>query len=66
MDGFHPSLLGSVIAAYSTWHAITGHSPVGLPPFIEGPDVERITLPPELAALVQQAVVEAQNLHGRP
>jgi hypothetical protein len=65
-DGFHPSLLGSVIAAYSTWHAITGRSPVGLPPFIEGPDVERITMPPELAALVQQAVVEAQDLHGRP
>lgn len=66
LDGFHPSLLGSVIAAYSTWHAITGRSPVGLPPVIESPGVERITLPPELAALVQQAVVEAQDLHGRP
>jgi hypothetical protein len=27
--------------------------------------VERITLTPELAALVQQAVVEAQAAHGR-
>lgn len=65
LDGFHPSLLGSVIAAYSTWHAISGRSPVGLPHVIESPDVERITLPPELADLVQQAVVEAQALHGR-
>jgi hypothetical protein len=66
IDGFHPSLLGSVIAAYSTWHAITGRSPVGLPPEIESPDVERITLAPELAALVQQAVAEAESEHGRP
>jgi hypothetical protein len=66
IDGFHPSLLGSVIAAYSTWHAITGRSPVGLPPVIESPDVERITLTPELAAVVQQAVAEAESEHGRP
>ncbi|MGH7567291.1 MAG: hypothetical protein ACREK2_10720 [Gemmatimonadota bacterium] len=66
VDGFHPSLLGSVIAAHSAWHAVTGRSPIGLPREIESPDVERITMPPELAALVQQAVVEAQDLHGRP
>ena len=65
-DGFHPSLLGSVIAAYSVWHAITGRSPIGLPPEIESPDVERITMSAELAALVQQAVVEAQAEHGSP
>ena len=66
VDGFHPSLLGSVIAAYSVWHAITGRSPIGLPSEIESPDVERITMPAELAALVQQAVVEAQAEHGSP
>jgi hypothetical protein len=66
IDGFHPSLLGSVIAAYTVWHAVTGRSPVGLPPSIEGPGVPRITLTPALAAQVQAAVVEAQARHGRP
>jgi hypothetical protein len=64
VDGFHPSLLGSVIAAYSTWTAITGRSPVGLPGVIESPEVERITLTPELAALVQASVAEADANHG--
>lgn len=64
VDGFHPSLLGSVIVAYSAWHAITGRSPVGLPATIESPEVERITLTPELAALVQASVAEANADHG--
>jgi hypothetical protein len=63
-DGFHPSLLGSVIAAYSIWHALTERSPVGLPPTIESDRVERITMSAELAGLVQQAVAEAQTEHG--
>lgn len=66
IDGFHPSLLGSVVVAYSIWHAVGGRTPVGLPPEIESPSVERITMPVPLAALVQQAVVEAQAAHGRP
>jgi hypothetical protein len=65
IDGFHPSLLGTVIVAYSVWHGIAGRSPVGLPPVIQSENVERIMLTPELAALVQQAVVEAQTAHGR-
>jgi len=65
VDGFHPSLLGTVIAAYSVWHSVTGRSPIGLPAAIESEDVERITMSSELAALVQQAVAEAQAAHGR-
>ena len=65
-DGFHPSLLGSVVVAYAVWHAVGGRTPVGLPPEIESPAVEKITMPSGLAALVQQAVVEAQDAHGRP
>ncbi len=65
-DGFHPNLLGSVVVAYAVWHAIGGRTPVGLPPEIESPEVERITMPAVLAALVQLAVVEAQAAHGRP
>lgn len=63
-DGFHPSLLGSVIAAYAIWHALTERTPVGLPPTIESDRVERITMSAALAALVQQAVAEAQAEHG--
>ncbi|HET6361913.1 MAG TPA: hypothetical protein VFH11_07630 [Gemmatimonadota bacterium] len=66
IDGFHPSLLGSVVVAYAVWHAVGGRTPVGLPPEIESQEVERITMPAALAALVQQAVVEAQAAHGRP
>lgn len=66
IDGFHPSLLGSVVVAYAVWHAIGGRTPVGLPPEIESPEVEKITMPAALAALVQQAVVDAQDAHGRP
>src|SRR5688500_5929345 len=65
-DGFHPSPLGSVVVAYAVWHAVGGRTPVGLPPEIESPAVEKITMPSGLAALVQQAVVEAQDAHGRP
>ena len=65
-DGFHPNLLGSVVVAYAVWHAVGGHTPVGLPPTIESPEVERITMQPALAALIQQAVVEAQDAHGLP
>jgi hypothetical protein len=65
-DGFHPSLLGSVVVAYAVWHAIGGRTPVGLPPEIESPELARITMPSALAMLVQQAVVEAQAAHGRP
>jgi hypothetical protein len=66
IDGFHPSLLGSVVVAYAVWHAIGGRTPVGLPPEIESAEVEKITMPAALAALVQQAVVDAQDAHGRP
>ena len=66
VDGFHPSLLGSVVVAYAVWHAVGGRTPVGLPPEIESPEVEKITMPSGLAALVQQAVVEAQDAHGLP
>lgn len=66
LDGFHPTLLGSVIAGYTVWHAVTGGSPLGLSPVIEGPGVARITLTAELAGIVQAAVVEAQAAYGRP
>lgn len=64
VDGFHPSLLGSVIAAYAVWTALVERSPIGLPPTIESDRVERITMSAALAALVQQAVAEAQAEHG--
>jgi hypothetical protein len=63
-DGFHPSALGSVTAAYVIWQRLTGRSPVGLPPVIEGASI-RIDLGPERAALLQQAAALANARFGR-
>ena len=57
-DDFHPSLLGSVAAAYVIWHVLTGRSPIGLPPRIEG-EMRRVAMTPEQAALLQAAAAAA-------
>jgi hypothetical protein len=64
-DGFHPSVLGSVVAAYVIWQRLTGRSPVGLPPVIEGGESVRIDLGPEQAAIIQAAAAEANARFGR-
>jgi len=64
-DGFHPSVLGSVTAAYVIWQRLTGRSPVGLPAVIEGEGSLRIDLGPERAAILQEAAAEANARFGR-
>lgn len=64
-DGFHPSVLGSVTAAYVIWQRLTGQSPVGLPSRIEGGTSTRIDLGRERAALLQEAAAEANARFGR-
>lgn len=59
-DGFHPTELGSVVAAYVIWQRLTGRSPVGLPPVIEIGSTRRIDLG-ERAALLQEAAAEAND-----
>lgn len=64
-DGFHPTELGSVAAAYVIWQQLTGRSPVGLPPVIEGVSGTRIDLGSERTALLQGAAAEANARFGR-
>ncbi|HKY60515.1 MAG TPA: SGNH/GDSL hydrolase family protein [Gemmatimonadota bacterium] len=64
-DDFHPSVLGSVTAAYVIWQRLTGRSPVGLPPVIDGGTSVRIDLGPERAALLQEAAAEANSGFGQ-
>lgn len=64
-DGFHPTALGSVTAAYVIWQRLTGRSPVGQPAVIEGGASTRIDLGPDRAALLQAAAAEANARFGR-
>jgi hypothetical protein len=58
-------VLGSVVAAYVIWQRLTGRTPVGLPPVIEGGESVRIDLGPEQAAIMQAAAAEANGRFGR-
>ena len=62
-DGFHPSLLGSYLAALVMFERITGRSPLGLPPSLTVGDPHaapvRVDIPPAVAAILQQAAAEA-------
>ena len=56
-DGFHPSPMGSYLAALVIYQGLTGQSPVGLPPSLRSPAGEfpAMAFPPDVAALLQQA-----------
>lgn len=64
-DDFHPSVLGSVVAAYVIWQRLTGVSPVGQPRLIEGGAATRVELDPDVVALLQEAAAEANARFGR-
>ena len=57
-DGFHPSRLGTYLAALVIYQALTQLDPRELPPLIPG-KVSPDELPEELASLLQEAAVEA-------
>jgi hypothetical protein len=62
-DGFHPSPLGSYLAALVMFQQLTGITPVGLPPTLRSASsaFPAIALTPKQAALVQEAVAEAND-----
>jgi hypothetical protein len=66
-DQFHPSVIGSFLAALVIYQRIYGRTPVGLPSriVVGTPDVPEIDYPPALAALLQAAAAEA-NLQAGP
>jgi hypothetical protein len=55
-DGYHPSFLGSYLAALTIYQGVTGRSPVGLPD---------LGILPEVADILQQAAAEATETFGR-
>lgn len=63
-DGFHPSLLGSYLAALVIFQQLAGVSPIGLPPRIP---VGRgsVELAPDVARALQEAAAEANELWAR-
>jgi hypothetical protein len=60
-DGFHPTPLGSYLAALVMFQQLTGASPVGLPPALSSASgaFPAIALAAPRAALVQEAAAEA-------
>jgi hypothetical protein len=56
-DGFHPSPMGSYLAALVVYQGLTGKSPVGLPATLKSPSgaFPTIDLAPDVAAVLQQA-----------
>jgi hypothetical protein len=63
-DGFHPSPLGSYLAALVIYQGLSGKSPVGLPPTLKSPSgaFPAIDLGADAAAALQRA---ATSVAGR-
>jgi hypothetical protein len=58
-DGFHPTLLGSYLAALAIYGGLTGASPVGLPSRLQLRNGQRVEVAPREAAIAQAAAAEA-------
>src|SRR5262245_23744378 len=65
-DGFHPSTAGSYAAALSIYGMLSRMTVQGLPARLQLRDGSVIDIPPNLAALLQEAAVEANQRFGRP
>ena len=58
-DGLHPTPAGSYLAALVVYGRLTGESPVGLPASLKLAGGSQLVTPPQVAAVLQQAAVEA-------
>lgn len=58
-DGFHPTVLGSYLAALAIYGGLTGASPVGLPASLQLRNGRRIEVTARDAAIAQAAAAEA-------
>ncbi|WP_146151710.1 hypothetical protein [Ahniella affigens] len=68
-DDFHPTLLGSYVAALSVFCTVYQQSPEGLPGYIEQSNGSRTPLPPATALLLQRAAWDTyrrEGLRGQP
>jgi hypothetical protein len=58
-DGFHPTVLGSYLAALAIYGGLTGASPVGLPSRLRLRNGGQVEVNPREAAIAQRAAAEA-------
>lgn len=58
LDGLHPSVNGSYLAALVMYAVVSGRTPVGLPAAIRLRDGRLLTIAPSLAGLLQAAAAE--------
>ena len=61
-DAFHPSVLGTYVAALVIYERLSGRSPVGLPARLRSRGGVLIDIAPATARLVQEAAHEANAL----
>lgn len=64
-DGFHPTALGTYLAALVMYEQLTGKNPVDLPAEIANSG-GRVTISHELAGLLQTAAATANEKHALP
>jgi hypothetical protein len=66
-DGFHPTPLGTYLAALVVYQQVSGRSPVGLPATLTSPTgaFPPIALTPRQATLLQNAAVEVNGAASR-
>lgn len=62
-DGFHPSPMGTYLAALVVYQGLAGQSPVGLPATLKSPsgDFPSIALTADLAGLLQKAAISVAS-----
>lgn len=64
VDGFHPSLLGSVVAALVVFEGVYGHAPPGALTEIPRTGAGPVRISPEIAEVAQEAASEAVARFG--
>jgi pimeloyl-ACP methyl ester carboxylesterase len=57
-DDFHPSVMGTYVAALVIYGRLTGRTPVGLPARLRTPAGVEVEIPPAAARLLQDAAAE--------
>jgi hypothetical protein len=65
-DGLHPTPAASYLAAIAIYGVLSGRSPVGLPSSLRLRTGAALTVPPQLAALLQEAAAEANARYAVP
>lgn len=61
LDGFHPTRLGTYLAALVIFEQLAGRSPVGLPNVVQAESGVTITVDSEIATLLQEVAEEANQ-----